>query len=611
MPPRTARRRELPTSARLNDPPPLRPAVIYCRVSSREQAEEGYSIEAQQKFLRDYAANRGFEVLREFVDIESAKASGRIQFDAMLAFLSRRRTVRHAVLVEKTDRLYRNIKDWVTVDEQKVELHLAREGTIISEESRSSEKFVHGIKVLVARNYSDNLSEEVKKGMNTKAADGYWPSAAPFGYRNERVDGRSRIAPDPVAARVVHRLFDLYDGGAHSLERLTELLREEGITGRRGGSIAVSNVHKILRNPLYAGEFSWAGETYQGKDPTLVSRDLWQRVQARLDGFPDTRPGPRNHAFSGLLTCGWCGAAITAESHKGKYVYYRCAQVCRSRERYVREDVLSDLLGDIAIRPLKMGEALTAYLQSEMASSRVDIEREGRQRAEEARARIDRFRGLLDKAYEDKLEGRVEPALFERKRAEWTRGIDAAHDDLRRLSRAGERTLDGLTSVLELANSAPEKYFQQDNAGRRRLLDLVLLKCGIRAGALAVTWRKPFDLLAKMASAGREVAPGSDDPEAPHPLWSGREDLNLRLPAPETGALPGCATPRKLPLRAAGRYGRAAGLSSRAPRAMLSPCEVPGSFCSPSWSPAPPRISMETGPRPAPATATTPMRLFT
>lgn len=82
----------------------------------------------------------------------------------MINFLKKNRTV-NAILVEKTDRLYRNFKDYVLLDEFKnLEIHLVKEGGIISENSRSHEKLVHGFKVLMAKNYIDNLSEEIIKG---------------------------------------------------------------------------------------------------------------------------------------------------------------------------------------------------------------------------------------------------------------------------------------------------------------------------------------------------------------------------------------------------------------------------------------------------------------
>ncbi|OPY99227.1 hypothetical protein A5906_26215 [Bradyrhizobium sacchari] len=105
-----------------------------------------------------------------------------------------------AILVEKTDRLYRNFRDWVTLDELDIELHLVKEGAVISDESKSSEKFVHAIKVVMAKNYIDNLSEEARKGMAEKARQGYWPTSAPAGYLNTRnSEGKKIIALDPRA----------------------------------------------------------------------------------------------------------------------------------------------------------------------------------------------------------------------------------------------------------------------------------------------------------------------------------------------------------------------------------------------------------------------------
>ena len=142
-----------------------RPSVTYARVSSQEQAKEGFSIPAQDKLLRSYAHEHHLEIGAAFTDIETAKRAGRTGFDAMVAYLRKNSSCR-VLLVEKTDRLYRNFRDWVTIDEIRgLEVHFVKEGTVISDESRSSEKFVHGIKVLMAKNFTDNLSEETRKGL--------------------------------------------------------------------------------------------------------------------------------------------------------------------------------------------------------------------------------------------------------------------------------------------------------------------------------------------------------------------------------------------------------------------------------------------------------------
>jgi len=90
---------------------PGRRAVLYVRVSSKEQEREGFSIPAQRKLLAEYAIQHGFDIVREFEDVETAKRVGRLAFGAMVAFLQACAEPRPVLLVEKTDRLYRNIKD--------------------------------------------------------------------------------------------------------------------------------------------------------------------------------------------------------------------------------------------------------------------------------------------------------------------------------------------------------------------------------------------------------------------------------------------------------------------------------------------------------------------
>jgi site-specific DNA recombinase len=195
-----------------------------------------------------------FTVAQEYIDVETAKQTGRAAFDEMVTYLKAHLSVR-VMLVEKTDRLYRNLKDWVTVDELDVEMHFPKEGVVLSRESRSSEKFMHGIKVLMAKNYVDTLSEETRKGMLEKAEQGVWPSFAPLGYRNvASPDGRKIIEPDPEAAPIVTKLFGWYATGHISVTEATKKERAAGLNFRKSGAhIPASTIHKILRNRLYTG----------------------------------------------------------------------------------------------------------------------------------------------------------------------------------------------------------------------------------------------------------------------------------------------------------------------------------------------------------------------
>src|ERR1700691_3717133 len=99
----------------------MKQAVIYARASSKDQEREGYSIPAQLKLLREYARMHEFEIVREFLDVETAKIAGRKQFGEMVGFLRENSACRTAI-VEKTDRLYRNFRDCVTLEDLDIEI---------------------------------------------------------------------------------------------------------------------------------------------------------------------------------------------------------------------------------------------------------------------------------------------------------------------------------------------------------------------------------------------------------------------------------------------------------------------------------------------------------
>ena len=81
-----------------------------------------------------------------------------------------------------------------------------------------------------------------------------------------------------------------------------------------------SEIHRMLRNPIYTGDFVWCGKRRKGSHEPLVTHDTFEQVQAILSGKPRRGATKRQHAFMGLLTCARCGCAMTAEMKKGKYV---------------------------------------------------------------------------------------------------------------------------------------------------------------------------------------------------------------------------------------------------------------------------------------------------
>ena len=119
--------------------------------------------------------------------------------------------------------------------------------------------------MVLARNYIENLREEVKKGMREKAEQGIYPSRPPFGYRNNTFEHTIEI--DTASVPALTRMFELYASGQHSLQDVWKTLKREFDI-----ELSKSNVEKLLKNPFYIGGFYWDGKLYRGTHSPLITQ---------------------------------------------------------------------------------------------------------------------------------------------------------------------------------------------------------------------------------------------------------------------------------------------------------------------------------------------------
>jgi site-specific DNA recombinase len=510
---------------------PVRKAVVYARVSSKEQEKEGFSIPAQLKLLKEYAATQGFAVEQEYVDVETAKQTGRAAFGEMVAYLKAKPAVR-ILLVEKTDRLYRNLKDWVTIDELELEIHFPKEGVVLSRGSRSSEKFMHGIKVLMAKNYIDNLSEEARKGMQEKAEQGIWPTKSPLGYRNVAgPDGKKIIAADPDVAPIISKLFEWYSTGQYSLKEVAQKARDGGFIYRRtGAQVPVSAVHTILRNRLYTGWFEWNGKLIQGRHQPLVSAELWERVQGVLDGrnANKAKRGKHDFAFSSLIACAKCGCSVVGEIKKQRYVYYHCtgyADKCQGnpatcRRRHVREEILEQQFTECLGR-LRFDDEALEWVRESLQASHADERREHEEAVGRLQAEHKRLGDRINAMYLDKLDGRVDGAFFDKMSDQWREQQNRCLREIVRHESAEQSYMDEGVQILELAQNAQKLFERQEPSEKRRLLNFILSNCTWEDGEVVATFRQPFDLLAETTAIAMRSAADDNSNSAKSKIWLG------------------------------------------------------------------------------------------
>ncbi len=506
-------------------------AVLYARVSSKDQEQEGYSIPAQLKLLKDYAHKEGLEIVREFIDVETAKQAGRVSFAEMVKFLEGKSSA-EAILVEKTDRLYRNFRDYVTVDDLMqggLSVHLVKEGEVLSKDARSHQKFIHGIKVLLAKNYVDNLSEETRKGMKEKAEQGVYPSTAPLGYLNVRCEDRRFIQPDPNLAPLIRQLFAWYATGNYSLLDLARRANAEGLAYRKSGAkVQRSIVAKILHNPIYYGDFLWKERLYRGTHEPVITKELFDQVQAVFERREGRPTGSKRHqwAFQGLVSCGHCACAMVAEMKKGRYTYYHCTgHKGRCGEKYVKEAELSKQFGD-ALLAIQLDTEVLAWLKEALHASLKDERDYHGEAIQKLQQEYQRLQERLDALYVDKLDRKVDGGTYSRLSERWRGEQEDLRRTLERHEKANRSYVDQGIQLLDLASKARVLYDQQPVLERRRLLNYVFSNSTWKGGRLSVTFRQPFDILAdaNLAYQKQKAANGSVDGLSEN--WLPRVDSN-------------------------------------------------------------------------------------
>jgi len=323
-----------------------RPVALYARVSSDRQ-DVDLSVAAQLRALRTYAAQHGYVVAREYVDeAESGRVADRPQFRRMLEAASRPNAPFQEILVWKFSRFTRKREHAVAFKSM-----LRRKGirvVSITEPADDSPtgKLMEAIIESVDEFYSENLAQEVTRGMREAASRGFWvASRVPYGYDKIRVpDGakkRPKLQPNAATSPVVRRIFAMTDSGRSVLD-ITKTLNAEGIANPTGRLWSKTGVHNILRNEAYTGTLVWGTNAKDQAEPVrveqafpaIISTAQFRRVNQTLRARAPRRTHPRrvssSYLLSGLVKCQRCNRALSGQDSKsGRFAYYVCQSLMK------------------------------------------------------------------------------------------------------------------------------------------------------------------------------------------------------------------------------------------------------------------------------------------
>jgi site-specific DNA recombinase len=388
----------------------------YTRVSTVKQGEKGVSLQEQKDSIIRYARQRDLIIVRWFEERETAAKQGRPAFMLMLKLLRLR--VAEGVIIHKIDRSARNLVDWADVgklSDAGVAIHFANENVDLA---TVSGRLSADIQAVVAAHYSRNLREEAKKGIYGRLKQGFYPFRAPIGYLNQGA-AKPKV-PDSVMAPLVKECFELYGTAQWSLPELVHGMYKRGLRNRRGGPVTMNGISTILNNPFYAGimRIRKTGQEFSGNHAPLVSRELFERVQALLNGKAVDRVVQHSFLFSRLVRCGSCRYSLIGERVKG-HTYYRCHNrpfksppVCPKtsiREEQLEEHLLTH------IDTLTLSDAEVTLLREWIADRREHSYAECEEQKRSVRLQLDALRSRMSRLTDFLLDGSVGKLAFEEK----------------------------------------------------------------------------------------------------------------------------------------------------------------------------------------------------
>ncbi|GAC1391293.1 MAG: hypothetical protein NVSMB46_03230 [Candidatus Saccharimonadales bacterium] len=477
-------------------------AVIIARVSSKRQEDEGYSLPAQKRLLKSYASSQGLAVLHTFEIAESAsKAVQRTIFKDAMKFIEDN-TVKH-LIVEKVDRHVRNLQDavethdWLMADDAK-RVHFVKDSLVMHKNSRSQEWLNWGIRVVMAKNYIDNLREEAMKGWAEKLAQGWLPSSPPMGYMTATQNGKKIHVPDPKTKHLVVSVFRKYLEPGETLDSTSEYMASIGLCTRTGAPLARSKVQKLLMNFYYIGINYFNRKDYPGAQELFLPLRLFEQVQAKLHHGRPRHYTKHRSPLQGLIRCNNCHSIVTWQIQKGQY-YGICRWLtpdCK-QGKMLREDKVEDMIMQELTKLVCPSPEIIDWILSEMRRRHQDETTQREQQRAPLQSKLKRLFKMEETLYDDKLAGEITKERYEVKHEEInTQKIDIERQ-ISELDHDLSARLEQRLVILELSQKAASIYANKSPEHKRLIISKLFDKLSLQAGVLSVKYSKFAELIAQ------------------------------------------------------------------------------------------------------------------
>ena len=355
-------------------------AGLYIRVSTEDQAREGFSLPEQEKRLRAMCEYKGYEIYKLYKDAGISAKTGnyRPAFEELLQDIRDEKC--NTIVVLKLDRLTRSVYDMEGImkflDENNAYLDCANEEI---NTTNSSGKMVARLLTTVSQNEIERTSERTKVGLAGAIKEGHIPARAPLGYKH--ID--KKLVPDPLTKDIVIRIYNLYFEGK-SYYNIATIFNEEKVLGKTNW--CDTGILRIIANEVYKGDYVHGKRTnhptyYKDVVEPIVSKELWESCQVQKKKNQKNYMRTQTYIFLQKLKCPKCGRILAGgASHKIKsdkwYFYYRCENCKNNIHENKIEEHIKTLLADILEYDNVVNEFFLPVLKSKVDDPKIELENE-------------------------------------------------------------------------------------------------------------------------------------------------------------------------------------------------------------------------------------------
>ena len=469
-------------------------AVVLARVSTKEQ-EEGHSLSAQLNRLHDYCNRRGLDIIQEFTIVESSTRGERPEFQKLIAFI-KKQPHKVALVCDKVDRLQRSFREVPTLENlrksDKLVLHFISENQILDSNANNSQIMAYQIFVMMAENYTNCISDNVKRSFEKKLKDGTILAAAPVGYLNTTISGVKTVIIDPERGYKVRQLFQQYASDVISIRDMVEYAKSIGLKYKNGNYLSRSQIHNILHNPFYYGYMRVKGKLYPHIYEPLITKDLFNRcnkISIKRHGQTQAK-AKKKFLLSGIVRCAHCGNLFSPYLSKGKYPFLQPPTNKSCVHHNISVRLVMDVLYNI-FKSLHLGDELPDVIR--LINDKKQMELSNRDKIllelNEMELKItDKKNRLLD-LY---LSRGIEEGEYKRVTTELDNEQSTISNRRLNLDDSISTFYDNLARMIKIADSCYFLIKSSRFSQKRQIIKLLTSNCLVDGKNVVITIKKPF-----------------------------------------------------------------------------------------------------------------------